>query len=116
MRALARITTAASTPHPGFRREWVPHQMSSECVVLDSTAGLELLTPCVGVLRLASGNEYLATLDDGSIGRAYAQPGVIQARAAGVRPTTTVSCDPAVVETRPDDTPLFVCLSAVRDR
>jgi len=50
MRAVARITTAASTPFAVFRRDWVPGQMSSGCGILDSPAGLELLTPEVVAL------------------------------------------------------------------
>jgi len=45
MRGLARVTRAASTPLAVFCRDWVPGQMSSESGVLDSPAGLELLTP-----------------------------------------------------------------------
>jgi len=49
MRALARVSTAASTPLAVFRRDWVHGQMFSDCGVLDSPAGLELLTPDVVV-------------------------------------------------------------------
>jgi len=65
---------------------------------------------------VASGDEYRATLDDGSTGGVYALPGVIRPRAAGVRLTSAASCEPEVVETRTVDTRLFVCLSAVRDQ
>ena len=47
---MARVTTAASTPLPVFRRDWVPGQRSSESGVLDSPAGLELITPDVVAL------------------------------------------------------------------
>jgi len=50
MRALARVTEAAATPLAVFRSDWVTGQMSTECGVLDSPAGLELLTPEVVVL------------------------------------------------------------------
>jgi len=50
MRALPRVTAGASTPLAVFRRDWVPDQMSSECGILDSPAGLELLTPDVVAL------------------------------------------------------------------
>jgi len=77
MRALACVTRAPSTPLAVFRHDWVPGQMSSECGILDSPAGLELLTPDVVALWVASGDEYQATLDDGSTGGVYALPGVI---------------------------------------
>ena len=50
MMALARVTTAASTPLAVFRRDGVFGQMSSWCGALDSPAGLELLTPDVVAL------------------------------------------------------------------
>jgi len=50
MRALARVTRTTSTPLAVFRRDWVPGKMSSECGILDSQAGLELLTPEVVAL------------------------------------------------------------------
>jgi len=116
MRALARVTTAATTPLAVFRRDWVPGQMSTECGVLDSPAGLELLTPDVVALGVASGDQYRATLDDGSTSGVYPLSGVIRPRAAGVRLMSAASCDLEVVETRTVDTRLFVCSSAVRDR
>jgi len=104
MRALARVTTAPSTPLAVFHRNWVPGQMSSECGVLDSPAGLELLTPDVVAPCVASGDQYRATLDEGSTGGVNALSGVIRPRAAGVRPMRAASCDPEVVETRTVDT------------
>jgi len=50
MRGLARLSRAAATPLAVFRRDWVPGQMSSECGVLVSPAGLELPTPDVVAL------------------------------------------------------------------
>jgi len=113
---LARVTPAASTPLAVFRRDWVPGQMSSACGILDSQAGLKLLTPDVVALFLASGDEYRATLNDRSTGGVYALPGIIYPRAAGVPLTRAASCQPQVLETRTLDTRLFVSLSAVRDR
>ena len=116
MRALARVTTAASTPVAVFRRDGVFSKMCSLCGVLDPPAGLELLSPDVVTLRVASGDGYRATLDDRSTGGVYALLGTTRPRAAGVRLTRAASCDPDVVETRTVDTRLFVCPSAVRDR
>jgi len=101
---LARVSTAASTPLVVFRRDWVPGKISTECGVLDSPAGLRLLIPDVVALGVGSGDEYLATLDDGSTGRVYALPGIIRARAAGDRLTSAASSDPEVVETHTVDT------------
>jgi len=50
MRALASVSTAASTPLAVFRRDWVPGQISSECGILEPPAGVELLTPDVVAL------------------------------------------------------------------
>ena len=112
MRALARVTTAASTPLAVFRRDKVFSKMCSWCGVLDSPAGLELLSPDVVALWVASGDGYHTTLDDRSTGGVYALPGTTRPRAAGVRLTCGTSCDPEVVETCTVDARLFVCPSA----
>jgi len=67
------------------------------------------------VPSVASGDEYLARLDDGSTGAVYALPAVIRPGAAGVRLTSAASCDPEVVDTRTVDTLLFVCSAFVHD-
>jgi len=89
--------------------------MSSECGVVDSLAGLELLTPELVALSVASRDEYRATLDDQSTRGVYALPGVIRPRAGGVHLTSAASCDPEVVATPTVNTRLFVCLSTDRD-
>jgi hypothetical protein len=116
MRALARVTTAASAPLAVLRRDLGSGKMSSWRGVLDSRVGLELLTPDAVVLWLVSGDETRPTLDDGNTGGVYDLPGIIRPPAARVRLTSPVSCDPEVVETRTVDTRLFARLSAVRDR
>jgi hypothetical protein len=74
MRVLARSITAASAPVAIFRRELVcGHMFSCRCV-LGSPGGLELLTPDVVALWLASGDEYGGTLEDVNIGGVYALP------------------------------------------
>jgi len=116
MRPLARVPIAASTPVLVFRRDWVPSQISSQCGVLYSPTGLEHLTDDVVAVSLASGDDYRATLDDGSTGGVYPLPGVIRPRAAGVCLTSAASREREVVETGTVDTPLVVCSSAFRDR
>jgi len=116
MRAEACVTTAASTALAVFRPDWVPGQISSKCWIRDSQAGLELLTPDVVALCVSSGDEYRATLDDGSSGRVYPLPGVIRTRDAAVRLTSATSYEPEVVETRTVITRLFLSSLAVRDR
>jgi len=78
--------------------------MASAGGVLDLPAGLELLTSDVVALSVASGDEYRATLDDGSTAGVYALPGVIRPRAGGIGLTSAASCDPEGVETRTVDT------------
>jgi len=117
MRVLARVITAASAPVAIFRRELVPGQMCSCCGVLGSPGGLELLTPDVVTLWVASGDEYGGTLEDVNVGGVYALPWIIRRGAAGVRLTGAAPCDPEVVETRTVETRVFACrLSAVRER
>jgi len=117
MRVLARVITAASAPVAIFRRELVPGQMSSCCGVLGSRGGLELLTPDVVTLWVASGDEYGSTLEDVNVGGVYALPWIIRRGAAGVRLTGATPCDPEVVETHGVETPVFAsCLSPVRER
>jgi len=116
MRAWAPVTTSVSTPLAVLCRDWVPGQMSSECDLLDSPAGLELLTPEIVALGVASRDEYRATLDDGSTGGVYALPGVIRPRAVGLRLTSAASCDPEVFQTCTVDTRLFLCFSAIWDQ
>ena len=77
--------------------------------------GLTLLTPAVVALSVARGDEYRATLGDGSTGGLYALPGVIGPRAACVHLTTAAPFDPEVVETLTVDTRSVVCSSAIRD-
>ena len=117
MRVLARAITAASAPVAIFRRELVPGQMRSCRGVLGSPGGLELLTPDVVALWVASGDEYGGTLEEVNVGGVYALPWIIRRGAAGVRLTGAAPCDPEVVETRTAETRLFACrLSAVRER
>jgi len=56
MRVLARVITAAAARVAIFRHELVPGQMCSSCGVLGSPGGLELLTPDVVTLWVASGD------------------------------------------------------------
>jgi hypothetical protein len=74
MRVLASAITAASAPVAIFRRELVPGQMCSCRGGLESPGGLELLTPGVVELWVASGDEYGGTLEDVNIGGVYALP------------------------------------------
>jgi len=116
MRVLARVITAASAPVAIFRHELVPGQMSLCSGVLGSRGALELLTPDVVTLWVASGDEYGGTLDDVNVGGVYALPWFIRRGAAGVRLTGAAPCDPEGVETRGVETPVFACcLSAVRE-
>jgi len=114
---LARNITAASAPVAIFRRELVPGRMCSCCGVLGSPGGLELQTPDVVTLWVASGDEYCGTLEHVNVGGVYALPCIIRRRAAGVRLTGATPCDPEVVETRTVQTRVFAwCQSAVRER
>ena len=113
MRALACITPASSTSLGVLRPDWVHTQMSSECGVPDSPAGLELLTPDLVALRVASGDEYRPTLDDESTGGVNALLGAIRTRIPGVRLMSTASYDAEVVETGTVDTQLSLCSSPV---
>ena len=100
-----------------FRCELVPGQMCSCCGVHGSPGGLELLTPDVVTLWVASGDEYGGTLEDVNVGAVYALPWIIRRGAAGVRLTGAAPCDPEVVETHTVETRVFACrLSAVRER
>ena len=91
--------------------------MCSCCGILGSPAGLELLTPDVVTLWVASGDEYGGTLEEVNFGGVYALPWIIRRGGAGVRLTGTAPCDPEVVETRTVETRVFACrLSAVRER
>jgi len=117
MRVLARVITAASAPVAIFRRELVPGQMCSCCVVLGWLGELQLLTPDVVTLWVASRDEYGGTLEDVNVGGVYALPWIIHHGAAGVRLTGPAPCNPDVVETRTVKTRLFACrLSAVGER
>jgi len=99
-----------------FRGDWVPGQRGWEYGVLDWPTGLEVITPDVVVLSVASGDEYRATRDDSSTGGRYTLLGFILPRAHAVRLTSAPSCDPEVVGTRTVYTRSSVCGSAVRDR
>jgi len=119
MRVLARIITAALAPVAIFCSGLVPGQMCSCCGVLTSLQGLELLTPDIVTLWVASGDAYGCTLEDVNVGGVYAVPWIIRRGADGVRPTGTASCDPEVpvVETYTVETRVFAwCLFAVRER
>jgi len=119
MRVLARVITAASAPVAIFPRELVPGQRCSYYGVLGSPEGLELLTPDVVTLWVASGDEYggHGTLEDVTVGGVYALLWIIRRGAAGVRLTGAAPCDPEVVETCTVETRVFACrLSAVRER
>ena len=84
--------------------------------VLDSPPGLELVSPDIVALGVASGAEYHATLDDSGTGGAYALACTTRPLAAGVCLTSADSCDPEVVETNIVDTGVFLRTSAVHDR
>jgi len=116
MRVLARVITAASAPVAIFGYELVPGQTCSYCGVLGSPGGLELLTPDVVTLCVASGDKYGGKLEDVNVGGVYALPWIIRRGAAGVRLTSAAPCNPEVVETRTVETRVFACcLSAVRE-
>jgi len=116
IRVLARVITAASAPVAIFRHELVPGQMCSCCGVLGTPGGVELLTPDVVRLWVASGDEYRGTLEDVNVGGVYALPWIIRRGAAGVRLTGAPPCDPEMVETRTVETRVLACrLSAVRE-
>ena len=117
MRVLARIITAASAPVTIFRSELVPGQMCSCCGVLGLPGGLDLLTPDVVTLWVASGDEYGGTLEDVNLGGVYPLPWIIRRGAAGVRLTGAAPCHPELVETRRVETWVFACrLSTVREQ
>jgi len=114
MRVLARVITAASAPVAIFRCELVPGKMGACCGVLGSPGGLELLTPDVVTLWVASGDEYGGKLEDVNVGRVYALPWIIRCGATRVRLTGAAPGDLEVVETRTVETLVFACrLSAV---
>ena len=68
--------------------------------VVDSPAGLELLTPEVVGLWVASGDEYRATLDDENVGGVYGPPQIIHQWMLGVLLPGAVTYDAVVVEIR----------------
>jgi len=116
MRVLAHIIRAASAPVVIFRRELVRGQMCSCCSIVGSPGGLELRTPDVVTLGVASGNEYGGTLVDVNGGGVYALPWIIGRGAAGGRLTGAAPCDPERVKTRTVETWVFACrMSAVRE-
>ena len=107
---------AASAPDAVFRREITSGQMCWCRGVVDSPAGLELLTPEVVGLWVASGDEYRNTPDDKNTGGVYGPPRIIRRWMLGVLLPGAVSCDPVVVEIRTVVRRLFLSLSALRDR
>jgi len=113
---VACIITAASAPVTIFRRQLVPGQMCLCCGVLASPGGLELPTPDVVTLRVASRDECGGTLQDVNLGGVYAVPWIIRRGGAGVCLTVTGPYDPEVVETRIVETHVFARrLSAVHE-
>jgi len=117
IRVLARVITAASAPVAIFRRELVPGPMCLCCGVLGWPGGLQLLTPDVVTLWVASVDQYGGTLEDVNVGGVYALPWIIRPGADGVRRTGTAPCNPEVVEAPTVETRVFACrLSAVRER
>jgi len=83
-------------------------------LVLGSPGGLELQILDVVVLGTPSGDEYLATLDDGNVAGDKALPGVMVTRAARVSGTIAASCEPELVEIRTVHGRLFPCISTDR--
>jgi len=97
-----------------FRRELITCWTDTVPLVLGSPGGLELLIPDVVVLGTPSGDEYLATLDDGNVAGDKGLPGVMVTQAAGVRGTIAASCEPELVEIRTVLRRLFLCVSTNR--
>ena len=108
MRALARVTTATSTPVAVFCHDGGFSRMCLSCGVLDPSTGLELLSPHVVTLWVSSKDGYRATLDYWSTGRVYALQGTTRPWGAGVCLTRAATCDPDVVEIRIVNQWLFV--------
>ena len=80
-----------------------------------SPEGVEELTPDVVALCVANGDGYCDRLDAEFAGGAYAPLRIIRPRAARVRLTSAVSCDPEVVEIRSVDTRLWDRFSLAHD-
>ena len=107
---------ATSAPDAVFRHEITSGQICWCRGVVNSPAGLELLTPEVVGLWVASGDEYRAILDDENVGGVYGPPRIIRRWTLGVLLPGAVSCDQAVVEIGTVVRRLFLSLSALHDR
>ena len=77
IRTFVHATIAASAPDGVFCPEITSGQMCWCRDVVDSPAGLELLTPEAVGLWVASSDEYRATLDDENVGGVYGPPQII---------------------------------------
>src|SRR5207237_9029698 len=106
---------AASAPDAVFRREITSGQMCWCRGVVDSPAGLELLTTEVVGQWVASGDEYRASLDDENVGGMYGPPRIIRRWTLGVLLPGVISCDPAVVAISRVVRRLFIFLFYLRN-
>jgi len=94
-----------------FRREVITCRTDTVPLVLGSPGGLKLLIPDVVVLGTPSGDESRATFDDGNVAGDKGLPGVMVARASGVRGTIAASWEQELVGIPKVLGRLFTCVS-----
>jgi len=101
-------------PGTVFCRELITCWTDPVLLVLGSPRALELQIPDVVVLGTPRGDEYGATIDDGSFAGDKALPRYVVTQAAGVCGTIAASCEPELVEISTVLGRLYPCVSTDR--